>query len=150
MAGKPRKRDYAAEYRRRQAKARREGFSGYYGKRIRRGAPPSAPAPTGAELRAARGHAAGSDLAREAQSDWFISVFPMDRDSAGRWTRIRIDAIDDEGREREYWLTGKQLTRKRIEQLAADLEAARVRFSPRYDLRKLDEPNEADEQSEAA
>lgn len=145
-----RRRDYAAEYRRRQEKARQEGFSGYYAKRIRAGKPPSAPAPTGVALRRARGHAAGSDLAREAQSDWFVSAFPLDRNAAGQWTRMRIDVIDDDGREREYWLTGDQLSRKNIRRLAMDLDRAGVRFSPKYDLRTLhEERNERDEEEAA-
>lgn len=149
---KPRRRDYAAEYRRRQAKARREGFSGYYAKRVRGGerATPSAPAPTGAALRRARGHASQSDLVDEANAGWFISVFPLDRDASGRWTRMRIDAIDDDGSEREYWLSGHQLDRENLKRLARDLDAAGVRFSPKYDLRSLDEEENAADEEEAA
>ncbi len=145
-----RKRDYAAEYRRRQAKARKEGYSSYYGKRIRQGKAPSVKAPTGQELRRARGHASASDLAAEAQAGWFLSAFPLDRGPGGRWTRMRLDVIDDEGTEREYWLSGHQLDRPNIEALARDLDAAGVRFSPRYDLRSLDQENASDEESEAA
>lgn len=128
-------RDYAAEYKRRQAKARREGYTGYYGKRIRGGKPPSAPAPTGAALKKARGHASASDLAREAGPGWFVSAFPIDRDDAGRWQRVRLDVIDDQGVEHEYWLSGSQLDEEELERIADELIDEGVRFSPQYDIR---------------
>ena len=52
----PRRRDYRAEYARRQEIARGKGFASYYERRIRRGAGPEAERPRGGELRKARGH----------------------------------------------------------------------------------------------
>ncbi len=52
---KPRKRDYAAEYSRRQERAKALGFTGYYERRTRTA--PGSPRPSTAELRKRRGHA---------------------------------------------------------------------------------------------
>jgi hypothetical protein len=70
---RPRKaRDHQAAYRRRDARARAEGFASYYDKRVRSGKL-SAPRPRGRELRRRRGHAGRADfLASLGEGDLII------------------------------------------------------------------------------
>src|ERR1035437_5505534 len=89
-----RKRDYAAEYARRQAKARSLGYTGYYARRIRLGAPASAPAPRGAELAVRRGHrgkgepGTGGDLRGRARDGDLLIASMGARNAAGEYTNL--------------------------------------------------------------
>lgn len=134
-----RKRDYKAEYARRQARARELGFEGYYGRRIRRGQPAEVAAPRGERLRAARGHASGGDLRSQARDGDLLIGSLGGRNALGRYTRVDITLVGSDGGEKEYVLQGKQLGKAYLQRLVSDLEAAGVIFSPApsLDLRRI-------------
>lgn len=137
-----RRRDYAAEYKRRQARARALGYESYYARRVRKGAPPSAPKPSGAALRRARGHAAGRDLARSSRDGDLLIASLGGRDLQGRYHRVDVTVIPaDGGDEREFTLRGSQLSPEYLQRLVDDLERRGVIFSPSpsLDLRQIAE-----------
>ncbi len=119
MARKRTGRDYAAEYKRRQAKARKEGYAGYYGKRVRRGAPASAPAPKGESLRRARGHASRADLARLLRSGQveILDQTPVGPREQGRFQRVEITAQLANGDQRKFTLRKAEMTTKKLKPL---------------------------------
>lgn len=135
-----RARNYAAEYARRQRRARELGFGNYYERRVRAGAPPSAPKPTGKVLRRRRGHAAGADLLREAPAGSTVTAQLGGRDAAGRYHRIDVTVLSPDGEEHAYTLQGSgQLSRGYVEQLVGELESRGSVFSPSpsLDLRQI-------------
>lgn len=84
-------RDYAAEYARRQARAREAGFRSYYAKRVAGTAP-------GSEARARKsGHRAASDLEQRIRSG---RVVAMKASIYGRSVTVRT--VDDRGRSQEF------------------------------------------------
>lgn len=105
-----RRRDYAAEYARRQAKAHREGFSGYYEKRITEGTGVRPPADV-RRLRA--GHASAADLKRAFRSGRVDHVFQQpvgERDpKTGQYREVRVTVTLSNGDQRSYRLRGDQL-----------------------------------------
>jgi hypothetical protein len=139
----PRKRNYAAEYARRQQRARERGFENYYARRIRGGkaATPETPRPAGERLRRLRGHASGADMRREAGDGAQVMAQLGGRDSQGRYHRVDVTVIAADGREHEYQLQGQQIERDYLEALAAELGARGMIFSPApsLDLRKIAE-----------
>jgi hypothetical protein len=86
-----RPRDFKAEYARRQAKAKALGYENYYARRIRVGAPPSAPKPTGAELARVRGHRSAADLKKLLESGRAELLHVVRTSDA--FDRLRIDAL---------------------------------------------------------
>jgi len=100
-----RRRDYAAEYRRRQAKAKAAGFRNYYAQRTK-GA-------TGQRLREARGHSGPKDLERTLRSGKVavVSQEPLDRDpSTGQWRKVKVRVMTQDGKTREFTIRGKTLS----------------------------------------
>jgi hypothetical protein len=137
VAAKKAKRDYKAAYARRDARARALGFSSYYDQRVRKGRL-SAPRPTGAALRRARGHAGGRDLVGAAGEGDIVIAGNAIRDSRGRFKQIDLSLVDaNDGSEREFTLSGRQLSKAYLMKLVEDLEAKGVIFNYSYDLRKL-------------
>jgi hypothetical protein len=138
-----RPRNYAAEYARRQARARQRGFESYYARRVRGGAAatPETPAPRGERLRRLRGHASGADMRREAGDGAQVTAQLGGRDGRGRYHRVDVTVIDPDGREHEYQLQGRRIERDYLEALVADLDARGIIFSPApsLDLRKIAE-----------
>lgn len=141
MARKPR--DYAAEYARRQARARELGFSGYYERRTR--PRPGAPKPPPAELRRKRGHASGADLKREVKAGALVQVQRTDRDpETGRLKRVELLVIDADGKEKTYVLTGNQLSQRNLDAIGDAVNAAGGIVSPVYSVRGVYEVDEED------
>lgn len=133
-----RKRNYAAEYARRQERARTLGFESYYARRVRRGAPPSAPRPSGRELRAARGHAGFRDLLRELGDGDIIGIdgAASTRDpTTGRWTNVKIHVIDVNGREHTY--TMRNVSDEKVQDLLDRIESVGAISSPAYPIAGL-------------
>lgn len=136
-----RKRDYAAEYARRQALAKERGHASYYEQRIRGGAeaPPDAERPTGAELRRARGHSGLSDLLREIQPESLVAISTnlrnLETDDAGNWVQIPLTVYAPDGEEREYLLS--DISDDLLDWLIGELDDLDVDYSPDYDLRAL-------------
>lgn len=140
-----RKRDYAAEYARRQARARELGYAGYYERRVRAGAPPSAPKPTGERLRGLRGHASRADLERAVRSGRvaIISQVPGRRDpDTGRYLSVEFDVQLTDGSTRTYTLRGRQLDDRRIASLrdAVQDAGADVYVNPSVDVLSVAAP----------
>lgn len=133
---KPR-RDYAAEYARRQARARAAGFRSYYEQRTRRA--PGAEKPPPDVLRRRRGHAGPADLRRDAGAGDQLTAQLTRRDDQGRYRRIEIAVDSPDGTTTTYRLHGRQLRKDFLLRLVRDLEAAGVTFSPApsQDLRRL-------------
>ncbi len=122
-------RDYAAEYRARQARARAQGYTGYYGKRVRAGKPPSAPAPKGEALRVRRGHASRADLQKLLRSRQVeaLTYSPIARDrKTGRFERVRVSVILPDGTARHFTLQGDQLHPERLVGLHDAIQSAGV------------------------
>lgn len=153
------KRDYAAAYARRNARARAQGYESYYDYRVRgqsKGTP-STPRATGEKLARLRGHVGPGDLARDARDgDYLVAGavvwHPQSRAKVGLWerrVRITVTRIDTQGRSHEYVLHGRRtsrdrssaqtLVRRKLEQLVATLEKRGVTFSPApsQDLRRM-------------
>jgi hypothetical protein len=149
-----RKRDYAAEYARRQELARGRGFRSYYERRVRLGAGPEAPKPSGQALRAAAGHAGYRDLLRQLRDGDIVGIDPdSTRDpKTGRWTTVVIIVIDSKGREHRYTL--RKVDDERVEALLDRIDAVGAIGSPSYPLSLLAPPEapelELDEGEEAA
>lgn len=131
------KRDYAAEYARRQELARQRGFGNYYEQRTRR--TPGAERPTPDVLRRRRGHAGPADLRRDASRDSLLTAQLSRRDADGKYRRIEITLDSPDGTTTTYRLHGRQLNRDFLLRLARDLEAAGVDFAvaPSQDLRTI-------------
>lgn len=136
-------RDWKAAYRRRNERARALGYKSYYDYRAHGhgSTPPSAPRATGAQLRRLRGHASGADLAQTAdrrQGSLVVATLGG-RDGSGRYRRVDVTLIGDDGSETEFTLQGPQLRKDYLQALVDDLEAAGVVFSPApsLDLRRI-------------
>lgn len=128
-----RKRDYRAEYARRQERARQLGHKGYYQRRV-------AGAERGTEaFQRARGHRGRADLVRSLRPGDLVGIEPSTsaRDKQGRWTRVVINVIGEDGAEREYTLTKAQLTDEKLRALIGAIDAAGAIQSPNYPLRSL-------------
>ena len=85
---------------RRNARARAAGFRNYYEQRIRGGvrkAVPGSPRPTGEALARARGHRGHADAIRAIPRAQSASITGMGRDSSGRFTKIAVILVDDQG-----------------------------------------------------
>lgn len=136
-----RKRNYAAEYARRQSLAKARGHGSYYEERIRggAGAAPDAPRPTGQELRKARGHAALRDMLREIQPESLVMVSTnlknLETNDAGTWQHIPLTVYAPDGDEKEYDL--RNITDEELDWLIEQLDDLDVDYSPNYDLRNL-------------
>ena len=90
-----RRRDYAAEYARRQERARSLGFGSYYRRRV---------AGTTGEVRArAAGHRSTADFRRAVSSSRtvIVDIQPGTRE-AGRYTSLRVVVTDSKLRQRVY------------------------------------------------
>lgn len=130
-----RQRDYAAEYARRQARARERGFENYYAQRIRGGAKasPLTPAPTGDRLRRARGHASLSDLKAALPNARTIQTIPIGYDpDTGSYRVYRFDVYDDEGDVTTYWLEDDELPDGWRDDLIDDFEDYDIDFDYDY------------------
>ncbi len=151
-----RRRDYKAEYARRQSLARRLGYGNYYARRVRAGAPPSAAAPRGERLRLQRGHAGPSDLERLLRRGQvaILNQEPVgERDpKTGRYGEIRVTAMLADGSQRSFRLRGAQIEPKRLRPLrqAAVAGGADVYTNPSLDVLRLRTEADLDEQEEAA
>jgi len=122
-----RRRAQLSAWQRRNRLAQQRGYKNYYDYRTHNyGArPPSQPRARGAELRRLRGHASAADLKRAAPRAQFATMGEVERDEkTGEFKRIRIDLIAEDGSEREFWLSGKQLTDDELEALRDEIEAA--------------------------
>jgi hypothetical protein len=127
-----RKRDYAAEYAARQARAREAGFGSYYQRRV------SGTRAGSSARSAARGHRGRQDLLSSIRDGDVVAVVGSERDSQGRYTEVRISVLSARtGKEREYRLRGKALRDARIHDLAAAIDAAGAIQSPAYPLSRL-------------
>jgi hypothetical protein len=132
MAAK-RQRNYAAEYARRQQRAREQGFGSYYQRRVAGTRP-------GTEERArASGHRSFRDLLRSIKEGSIVSIDPVEstRNARGQWTVVAITILDEYGDERTFWLTEKQLTDERIRQLIQTIDDKGAIQSPSYPAANL-------------
>jgi hypothetical protein len=125
-----RPRDYAAEYRRRQERARSLGFRNYYERRTRPA--PGAPKPSKETLARLRGHAG-----RAAFIAWIRpgNVVMLDRhiskitvDGRGRFGPIGKRVIDEERGDREFVIRNQTLAS--LKRLVADEIAAGAIMTP--------------------
>lgn len=128
-------RDYAAEYARRQARARAAGFSGYYEQRTRPS--PGAPRPSTEELSRLRGHRGFADLLRSLGEGDIVSVDPgSERNALGQWDRLGVTVIDgDDGTEREYLI--RDLDREMIDELLDRMDEVDADDSDAYGINNL-------------
>src|ERR1035437_8640833 len=131
-----RKRDYAAGDARRQAKARSLGYTGYYGRRIRLGAPASVARPRGAVLATRRGHrgkgepGTGGGLRRRARDGDLLIASMGARNAAGEYTNLSITLVSSDGGEHASLLSGAQSKRAARGKGGAEREAAGGICSP--------------------
>jgi hypothetical protein len=135
-----RRRDYAAEYRRRQERARAAGFENYYGQRIRGGASratPTTPRATGARLRAARGHASAEDFIRELRPGALVEVTDYGRGADGQVRRLGLLVTDEDGREHSYNISHAGLRGGGVAAMLAAVSSAGAIDSPKYGIGDL-------------
>lgn len=126
-----RQRNYALEYARRQARARSLGYGSYYERRVRAGAPPSAPKPTGEALARVRGHRGYRDLLRGLRDGDIVQVDPgSPRDDKGRWKVVRITVLDAQGNEHTYTL--RNVSDEKVRALLERMENVGAISSPAF------------------
>lgn len=140
-----RRRDWKAEYRRRQERARQRGFRSYYDERIRGGAEatPSTPAPTPEERRQRGGHAgyaAFIDYIHDGDTVMMADhISRIQRSPSGRYEVIEMLVIPDDPRRptKRFWIRG--LTRGGVRRMVeAEIEAGAVLTPvPSLDVRRL-------------
>lgn len=128
-----RKRNYAAEYQRRQARARQLGYSSYYQRRVAGASSP--------EQRAKQaGHRSRADLLRRLGPGDQVSVQRTDRDpGTGQYRRIEFLVIDDSGQQSAYRLGGGQLSSAQLAGFIDQVEGKGAVFipSPSLDVKQL-------------
>ena len=135
-----RKRDYAAEYARRQSLARERGHSSYYEQRIRGGskAKPDTPRPTGPELARRRGHSKYGAFLRAVQPESLIAVGAnlgtIDRTENG-WADVPLIVYTPDGEEIEFEFS--HISEDELDWLLDELDDLDVDYSPDYDLQAL-------------
>jgi hypothetical protein len=135
-----RKRDYAAEYARRQSLAKQRGHGSYYEQRIRGGskAKPTAPRPSGAELARRRGHSKFGSFLRAVQPESMIAVGAnlgtIERTKDG-WENVPVIVYTPDGEEIEFEFDS--ISETELDWLLGELDALDVDYSPDYDLRSL-------------
>lgn len=147
MARMPR--DYAAEYARRQARARSLGYKGYYQRRTA-GA-------EGEEKRSKAGHRGYRDLLRYLKANGEGAVVGIDagasiRSADGSWRIVHITVLGADGTERTFRVQGRNLDDARIGELSAVIHDAGAVSSPNYPVDLLsdddEEPDEGDDDDE--
>ena len=129
------RRDYRAEYARRNARARAAGFASYYDYRVRAGSL-EAPRPKGETLRRRRGHAAGKDLVKAAREGDLL-VAQLNRDSKGRFRSIDVTLIHEDGSEQEFTLKGRQLDPAYLRGVEDEIAESGVAQSYGYPIRNV-------------
>lgn len=139
MAGK-RRRNYAAEYARRQELARQRGFKSYYDQRVRRS--PTAPPPTAPERRRRSGHASFADLVHDLRRANVVTPLGHERDASGRYRSIEmvvyVPTGDGDMESRHYWLRGRMADAEHLARLQAELDRLGIRYmaAPSLDIRR--------------
>jgi hypothetical protein len=124
MARKPprRRRDYAAEYRRRAERA--GGGKALYRKRVGDA--------SGADLRRRRGHAGSADLVRETRPGDLVTVVGSSRDTQGRLLQLHLSRIDQDGKETDYWIDTRRMKQQDLDGLVDRMLAAGAIDDPAY------------------
>jgi hypothetical protein len=124
--------DYAV----REARARAEGYRNDYDRRMHdhgRIPPGEPPLSTPAAKARARGHER-ERLEQNLKPNSLVLVSDSTRRADGRYTRLVVTVIDENGVEREFVLRGSAITRERLESLAAAVEASGAIISPAKSL----------------
>ena len=127
------RRDYSDEYRRRQERAREEGFASDYERRMRQG-DPGRDLPRGEEAEYLRGHRGEEYLRGDAQPGDLLVVETGSRDSAGRFTTLMLIPEGPDRPERLISIRG--MDSDELADLLDDLIAEGVTIDPDY-LEKL-------------
>lgn len=126
----PGRRDYADEYRRRQERAREEGFASDYERRMRQG-DPNRPLPEDPEEREyLRGHRGVEYLRGYAQEGDAVQVSGDFRDADGRFTTLTYYPASPD-REVRY-ISIRDLSTDDLYDLFDDLEAEGIAVSAGY------------------
>lgn len=138
-------RDYAAEYARRQQRARAKGYASYYDFRAHSNGrrAPSAPRLAGEALAKTSGHRSYADLVDNLREGSFVMVDRTGpRDDQGRYTWVDIQVLDEYGGSRVFRLRGIRLDRDSLDRLVDEIEAAGAVLSPSpsLDIRRLHAP----------
>lgn len=124
------RRDYAAEYRRRQEQARAEGFESDYDRRMRRGDPErDRPTPDSEEAEYLRGHRGEQFLRDHAREGDAVEIGEA-RDAQGRFTSLNFYPADYDRDIRVISIRG--MDSDEIRDLLDDLEDAGVAVSAGY------------------
>ena len=134
-----RQRDYAAEYRARQERARARGFRDYYEQRTR--VRPGAPKPSREQLAERRGHAGYEDLLRYLRARGegaLVGIDPVgsERAADGTWKVVRITVLAEDGSERTF--TMRKVTDEKVQKLITVIHDAGAIDSPLYPVGKLE------------
>lgn len=122
------RREQLSAWQRRNVRAQSLGYQNYYdyrahdyGKR-----PPGEPRPTGELLARLRGHRGRADLVATTKVGDILTMGEVRRDEQGRLKAVRIDRIEDDGGETQFWLSGGRLDD--LEGLTDELDEAGARF----------------------
>jgi hypothetical protein len=130
-------------WQRRNARARALGYRNYYDYRIHEYGrlPPSEPSPPGQRRAQLRGHRSPTDLERLLRSGRveLVLVNVARRDKKGRLQEVDVLVTDDRGRQTQYRLTGRTLTRSGIAGIRDAINSLPPGVVSRYALRLLEE-----------
>lgn len=145
----------SGDWARRNARAAQLGYRNFYDYRIHDYGriPPGEPGATGETKQRLRGHRSRADLLRSLGPGDLISVFSSERDTkTGRYKRVDLLVIDENGRQRSYRLGPRQLRQVDLDSLITQVEGAGAVFSPSpsLDIRRLRPDLDVQEEEDGA
>lgn len=76
-----------------------------------------------------------------------MSIDPVasERNPDGSWSRVRVDLLGEDGEERHFWLSGRQLDDRKIRQLVKAIDDAGGVQSPGYPVAILAHDDDVEE-----
>lgn len=116
---------------RRNAAARAAGYESYYDYRVHNYGQAPASAPVTSEMReAGRGHRSLADLNRMIGSGRveYLSPTGIERGAGGRWKTIHVAVFTRDGKQRDFYLRGRQASESRLLRLRERLDAEGIHY----------------------
>lgn len=121
----------SAAWERRNAAARAAGYKNYYDYRVHGYGKVSASEPVTESMRAAgRGHRSLADLNAAIRSGRveFLSPTGTERGAGGRWKTIHVAVFTRDGKQRDFYLRGRQASGFNLKRLRQQLDAEGIHY----------------------